>query len=451
MSAPQPPSLKTLLALAWPIVISRASQVVVGLSDAWLVADLGASALAATATGATNSFTLLILPMGVCFLVSSFSAQLAGKGDLVRARRFGWYGLLIALATQASTLVASHFIAPAVALMPYSDEVRGLMTGYLVVRLWSSGAAIGLEAFANYYGGLGRTRPAMVANVAAMSLNVLLNWVFIHGHWGAPALGVTGSALASTVATWLAFAALFGFFLFEGRALPRPQLQWRELQRLLRFGLPSGLNWFFEFLAFVFFVNAVVAGLGTPVLAAMNSVLTLSSVAYMPAFGLASAGAILVGQALGRGEQAQVPATVWLTIKTATAWELLVGLVSVAMPTVLLAPFAQGPDGPEVLAAGVGLLMVAAAWQLFDAAASVLAEALRAAGDTLFPLIGRLVIAWAIFAPGAWVSVHVFHATAVQAASWMVLYLALLAAWLGWRFRAGRWRTLQLVEPQVDD
>src|SRR5688572_21637087 len=86
-------TLSGLLGLAWPIIISRSTQAVVGLADALMVAHLGESALAATSAGAMNSYALFIFPMGIAFVVASFSSQLTGKGDRVGARRYGWYGL----------------------------------------------------------------------------------------------------------------------------------------------------------------------------------------------------------------------------------------------------------------------------------------------------------------------------------------------------------------------
>src|SRR5207247_9449061 len=84
-------AVRRLLRLAWPVVIARSSQVVVGVSDAIMVAHLGEAALAATTTGATNTFNLLILPMGLVFIVSSFTSQFTGEGNPAAARRYGWY------------------------------------------------------------------------------------------------------------------------------------------------------------------------------------------------------------------------------------------------------------------------------------------------------------------------------------------------------------------------
>lgn len=454
MNAPAAPSearapatLRTLLSLAWPVIVSRASQTVVSLSDALMVAPLGAGALAATATGATNAFTLLILAMGITFIVSSFSAQLFGRGDVAGARRYGWYGLAVALATEVLCLATIPWLGSALELLPYEPQVSSLMATYMRVRLLSGGAAIGIEALANYYGGLGRTRPGMVVNLVAMALNVALNWVLIFGHLGAPALGVEGAALASTLATAAAFLGFLVYFLRDAPAGTRVSLRRAELVRMLRFGLPSGLNWFFEFLAFIFFINVVVAGLGTPALAAMNSIFALNSVSFMPAFGITSAGAILVGQAIGAGAKDEVPGVVWLTARTSGAWQGFVGLVYLAMPAVLMIPFAKGEHAARVTEIGVRMLMVSAAWQVFDATSMALAESLRAAGDTLYPLVARLIIAWAVFVPGSYFTVTKFGGGDVGAMLWLVAYLAVLAGVLYWRFRGGAWRHVELVEP----
>lgn len=442
-----PATLKTLLALAWPVIVSRASQTVVSLSDALMVAPLGAAALAATATGATNSFTLLILPMGVTFIVSSFASQLFGRGDLGGARRYGWYGLAVALFTEVLCLATVPFLGAVLRWFPYESAVQDLMATYMRVRLVSGGAAIGIEALANYYGGLGRTRPGMVVNLVAMGLNVALNWVLIFGHLGAPALGVEGAALASTLATSVAFVGFVGYFLKDAPEGTRVRLKAAELLRMLRFGLPSGFNWFFEFLAFVFFINVVVAGLGTPALAAMNSIFALNSVSFMPAFGITSAGAILVGQAIGAGAKDEVPGVVWLTARTSGTWQGIVGVVYLAMPAVLMVPFAKGEHAAQVTEIGVRMLMVSAAWQVFDATSMALAESLRAAGDTLYPLVVRLVVAWAVFVPGSYLTVTRFGGGDVGAMFWLVAYLAVLAGVLYLRFRGGAWRHVQLVEP----
>jgi MATE family multidrug resistance protein len=447
------PSLAALLHLAWPIVISRSAQVVVGFTDAAMVARLGESALAATTTGALNTFSLFILPMGIVFIVSSFSSQLLGKGDFAGARRYGWYGIIVSVIAQLICMAGILFVDRALLAFDYAPDVRSLMATYLKIRLLSGGAAIGLEALANYYGGLGNTRLPMLAQVLCMVLNVVLNWVLIFGNLGSPALGVEGAAIASASSTVIAFFALFACFVMgfgaEGGKVSSP-LRAAELLRMLRFGLPSGLNWFFEFAAFSFFVNVVVTALGTTSLAAFMAVMQLNSIAFMPAFGIASAGAILVGQAIGAKHHDDVPSVVGLTIRTAALWQGLVGVAYLVIPRLLMRSFVDPrADATRFLDVGARLLMLSAAWQLFDAVANSLSEALRAAGDTAFCLWIRTLVAWLVFVPGVLVTVRVFGGGDVAAVLWVVAYIALLALGLALRFRSGAWRKLDLAGSEV--
>jgi MATE family multidrug resistance protein len=135
--------LRALLALAWPIVVSRSSQVVVGISDAVMVAHLGAASLAATTAGALNAFTFFILPMGTVFIVSSFSSQLFGMGDLAGARRYAWHGMAVAAGTAVLSAASIPLVPTLLAPLPYAADVRVLMEDYLAIRLLSADVARG--------------------------------------------------------------------------------------------------------------------------------------------------------------------------------------------------------------------------------------------------------------------------------------------------------------------
>jgi MATE family multidrug resistance protein len=447
---PKAPGLGTLLGLAWPVVISRASQVVVGLSDAWMVAHLGETSLAATTTGAMNAFTLFIFPMGIVFIVGSYASQLFGKGDGPGAIRYGVYGLLVACFAQLLALASVPFTGPAMNLFSYSPDVRALIADYMRIRLLASGLVVGIEALGGYYGGLGNTRLPMLVNIVAMVLNVFGNWLLIDGHLGLPAMGVRGAALASVLSTLTAFLIVLARFARDARPFMGwlPRLRLGEFARMMRFGVPSGLNWLLEFLAFMFFVNVVVAGLGTTALAAFMAVIQINSFSFMPAFAVASAGAILAGQAIGAGHKDHVPAIARLTVKVNTLWQGLVGAVYLVIPGLLFAPFAPNEtDGALLARTGARLLMLSATWQLFDAVATSMAEILRAAGDTTFTLWARVSLAWAVFVPGAYVSTRYLGWAESGAVAWMTTYIGLLATLLVLRFVRGAWRRIEITQP----
>jgi MATE family multidrug resistance protein len=463
MSSPSgPASLRVLLALAFPMILSRATQSVMTFADALMVEHLGPRAIAATATGGFNVFLVMIIPMGTVFIVQSFVAQLAGANDRDGTPRFAYYGLLIAVVSGVLSLALIPAIDPVLSHADFSPEVRAQMSGYMSIRICSVAAVVGIEVLANWYGGLGNTWMALLASATAMVSNLFLNWVFIYGHLGAPAMGVDGSALASTISSYLGFALLaFAFWRRWGMSIngaPAPKhqpvlrtLSLRELGRILRFGLPNGLNWFADFAAFQLFVTAVFASLGDDALAALNVVIAINSVAFMPAFGLASAGAILAGQAIGRGDRDAVWPQVKITIAVAAGWMCTIGATYLLAPARLLQLFDSSSSSPHFIALGVTMLLISAAWQLFDAIGITLSETLRAAGDTAWTATARLVLAWVLFVPAAYLVVKVYGGGPVGAMLCLVGYLALLAGAFAYRFHSGAWRKIQLIEPKLVD
>ncbi|MDX2092283.1 MAG: MATE family efflux transporter [Kofleriaceae bacterium] len=450
-------SIRGLLALAFPMILARATQAVMTFADALMVAHLGKSAIAASATGGFNVFLLMVLPMGTVFIVQSFVAQLVGAGDRDATPRYAWYGLSIAVIAGALSLAFLPAIDPLLSLGDFTPEVQTLMSSYMKLRIYSVVAVVGVEALGNWYGGLGNTWMAMIASVISMCSDMFFNVALIYGKFGFPELGVDGAAVSSTIGSFvgLAFLAL-AFWRRWGMGVGGPppakvraSLSLRELARVMRFGLPTGFNWFFEFAAFQIFVNVVFGSLGTEALAALNVVIAINSVSFMPAFGLASAGAILAGQAIGRGNKDEVWSHVKNTLLVAGMWMGGIASIYLLFPEPLIRIFDRETEGPQFLELGITMLLVSAAWQLFDAVGLTLSETLRAAGDTAWTAATRLVLAWAIFVPSAYLVVKQLDGGPVGALCCLIAYLALLAGAFAYRFRSGAWRKIELIEPKL--
>ncbi|HPH68130.1 MAG TPA: MATE family efflux transporter [Kofleriaceae bacterium] len=463
-ASPPTVSVRALLALAGPMIIARATQAVDGFADTYQVHHLGNDAIVATGTGALNCYGVIMLPLGVAFIVSSFVAQLEGSGRRGEAARYGWYGLLLALFAGLLSLIALPLIGPALGLFRYTDVVRGEMTDYMQVRMAALGVMVGVEALNNYYGGLGRTWVSMAAGVISMVVNIVTNWIFIDGNLGAPALGVRGAALSSVLASSAAFAFVMLLFLRDRRraraaavaagTTDRVVLKRAEFTRMLRFGVPNGINWMMEFAAFQMFINVVMSDLGTTALAAFNAVMSINSLSFMPAFGIASAGSILAAQAIGSGAKELVWPLLKLTMKTTMVWMGVIGLSYVVFPTQLVSLFSSGAGNGasadlSIVSIGATMLLLSAAWQLFDAVGMTIAETLRAAGDTKWTATARLVLAWFMFLPSGYIVVRVFDGGPSGAMLCLAGYLALLSVVLTYRFRTGAWKSIQLVEPTL--
>jgi MATE family multidrug resistance protein len=451
---PEPTSNRKLLAalisLSWPIVLARATQSVIGFSDAFFVAPLGEAPLAATTTGSLNAFAAMIFPTGAVFIVQSFVAQLRGRGEAEGAARFAAYGLATAAVSGALAALAIPFVPALIGAFRYPPEVAGLMATYLGIRLWSVAAAVGTEALGNFFGGLGNTRPSMIAAVVAMVANVGGCYALIQPRFGLPGYGVQGAAWASVGASWLGFAVIAVPFAHGRRTEGWGSFRLAEFVRFLRFGLPNGMNWFLEFAAFALYINVVVAHLGTTVLAAFNVVMQINSVSFMPAFGLASGGAILVGEAIGKGSARDVWPILRLTTTVACAWMGSIGAAYAVFPTEFMRLFGSDPTSTgELVRIGSWMLAFAAWWQLIDALNMSVSEALRAAGDTVWCMVARILLAWVVFMPFGYASVFVYGGGVGTVMLSLLGYVALLGLTLSLRFASGRWKNIELIEPSL--
>jgi len=447
--------LRTLLNLAWPIVLARATQAVVGFCDAFMVAPLGQAALAAVTTGTLNIWCMSMLPLGTMFILQSFSSQFRGRGDLVSAGRYAYYGLFVAAVSGVLGIAFIPFLEPGLALAGYEPAVLHEMHTYMAIRLFSVTMLVGMEALNNWYGGLENTRIGLVFSVVIMVANIALNYLLIEPRFGLPGYGVAGAAWASVIASGIGFAGfLCCFLLHVGHEVPRArwEFRWQELGRMLRFGLPSGFNYFLEFAAFALFINVIVGHLGTATLAAFNVVFQLNMISFMPAFGVASAGAILVGEAIGSAKTERVVPLTGLTLKLTAGWMIAVGAVYILMPRPFIEIFEPPREaGPGILEVGALMLALSGVWQLFDAIAMTLTECLRAAGDTTWPMTARILLSWCVFMPGAWLTVRVLQGGPTSVMLSVIVYLAALALLLVVRFRSGAWRRISLLggQPEV--
>jgi len=361
------------------------------------------------------------------------------------------------------SVAAIPLIEPALALTGYSPHVQAEMSHYMEIRILSVGAVVAVEALGNWYGGLGNTWMAMVGGIISMAVAVFANWVLIDGNLGAPAMGVAGAAWGSVIASYAGLLFLvIAFWRGWGKghvsgprsevdAAPKAKLglSFAELRRVVRFGLPNGMNWFLEFAAFQLFVNGVLASLGDETVAALNVVIAVNSISFMPAFGLASAGAILAGQAIGAGKREAVWPQLKITLACTLTWTAAMGGLYLLAPHWVLTQFEEPGKSGDLVAIGSTMLAISAIWQVFDATSMTLAETLRAAGDTFWTAASRLILAWAVFMPAAFIVVRSYGGGPSGAMVCLAAYTALLALSFAIRFKSGKWKTIELIEPKL--
>jgi MATE family multidrug resistance protein len=210
--------------------------------------------------------------------------------------------------------------------------------------------------------------------------------------------------------------------------------------RLLRTGLPLGLQWVFDAGSFAVF-SLIVASMSAASLAASHSFIMIVNVSFMLALGVSGATQTLVGRAIGEGQPDLAVSALKNGLRVALSVSVALAIALTLAPRLLMRIFT---DDEALIALGVSVLRLGAIFQLLDAVHIVVMGALRGAGDTRWPSVWQTVLAWGLFVPLAWwLGVHLGYGLDGAYAGG-VLYVALLAGGLVWRFASGKWREMRI-------
>ncbi len=390
--------------IAWPVILAEIGWVLMGIVDTIIVGPLGPAAIGAVGTGSTMFFAVMVLGIGTLFALDTFVAHSYGAGRLDECHRWLYTGLQLAVVMSA-VLVAVGLVG--VKLLSWSGiqpDILALLQPYLAALLWSAPPLLIFTVLRRYLQAMDSVRPILVAVIIANVINAGANVVLVYGAFGVPAYGVVGSAYATLVAR-LCLAGMFWWVVVQRErtapsGLHDVPFRWaiEPIWRLLRLGAPAALQIALE--VGVFAAAAALAGrISASALAANQIVLNIAGFFFMVPFGLSSAAAVRVGQAVGRGDPAGVRRAGWSALGLALGFAILVASVFVVMPAPFIRVFT---DDPDVLRTGMVLLLVCAVFQPFDGFQSVSTGALRGLGDTRTPMLANLVGHWCLGLPLAY-------------------------------------------------
>jgi multidrug resistance protein, MATE family len=385
---------QALLRLALPVVLVQVGVMAMGVVDTIMVGHLSATALAAVALGNLYFFGCAILGMGVLMALDPLVAQALGAGDHPAVARSVQRGLVLAVALSVPAAFALLYAESALRAMGQPTEVVPLAGAY---ARWTAPSVLPLYLFVvlrQSLQALRHMRPIIIGIVAGNIINGALNWMLIYGHLGAPALGVTGSAISTTIGRWALPFILLGLAWHElGPALRplRPEaLDLAPLWRMFRLGLPIGVQTALEFTAFGA-VGLMMGRLGTIPVAAHQVAINLASLTFMVPLGMGQAAAVMVGHAIGAADQSGARRAARAAMVYGVGFMALTSIVFLLIPAQLAHLYT---NDVATIALAAALLPVAGVFQLFDGAQAVTAGILRGAGDTRAPMLINLGGFW---------------------------------------------------------
>ena len=388
---------RSVLRLAIPIALTQIGMVLYGTVDMMFVGRLGPAAIAAVGLGSMTYFTGFVVGMGVIMGIDSHSAKAFGAGRPDECGQLLVHTLALALAVAAPIYFMYGLAGPVFRAIGVDPVVVEGALGYLKILRWAVFPGLCFVACRQFLQSMSVTSPLLAAIVVGNLANAFFDAALVFGRFGAPALGVRGSAFATLaanglmllIAAWASVSRLAAIaFRFRG---------WhrRLFADVFAAGLPGGLQMLVE-VAIFSLVTALVGRFGAETLAAHQLTLNLASMTFMVPMGLSHAAAARVGQALGRGDPRGAAASGRAATLMAVAFMAVMGVSFACAPGFFLGLYGAGAT---VILIARPLLYCSAAFQIFDGAQAVLTGALRGAGETRRPLLINLLGHWLIGLP----------------------------------------------------
>lgn len=400
-SRPTRADFRELLALASPIVLIQVGLMLMGTVDTLMVGQLSPIALAAVALGNLYFIGWSIFGLGTLFALDPIISQALGARDEIAVKRGVQRGIVLALALSVPTTLILLTVEPVLTLVGQPADVIPYAAGYVYRTVLSVFPFFAFVVLRQSLQAHRHTRPIVATILIANLLNAALNYAWIFGKLGFPALGVFGSAWATLTSRWVMTLMLL---VAAWREL-RPYLAGaasrvfavEPLLRILAIGVPIGGQMMLEWGAFAT-IALLMGWLGVNEVAAHQIGLNLASLTFMVPVGISSAAAVIVGHAVGRGDPAAV--------RRAAAAALILGIGFMAGSAVALIGFPEFFAGlytqsADVLDVALLLLPIAGVFQVFDGAQVVALGALRGLGDTRMPVIAAIVGFWCLGIPAS--------------------------------------------------
>ena len=432
---------RATIALSLPLIGAQIGHMAINISDTVMVGWLGATELAAAVLATQAFFFVFIFGVGFAQAVMPVAANAEGRGDIRGVRRSVRMGLWVLFCYGALVMAPLWHLERLLLALGQEPELAALAGDYIRVAQWAMFPALFIMGLRSFLAVIGRAQVLMWITFAGVLLNIVLNYLFIFGHFGMPALGIVGAAVAS-LGTNIVGAVFLAWHTSTAPAMRRYTLfvriwrpEWPAFLEIVRLGWPIGLTVIAE--VGLFTASSIMVGwLGTIPLAAHGIAIQIASVAFMVPLGLSSAATIRVGLAHGQVDRTGIARAAWVALCLATGFAVLAALVFWLAPAPLIGLYLDNSNAnaAAVISAAVPMLYVAAAFQIVDGIQAVSAGNLRGLKDTRVPMLIAFFSYWMVGMPCAYLFGFTFGYGAVGIWFGLAAGLALAAFLMTRRF-----------------
>jgi len=432
---------RAIILLAVPMVLEMCMESLFGVVDVFWVAHLGADAITTVGLTETGLTVLFVIALGLSMGATAMVARRIGEKDDAAAGVVAVQAIVVGLVIAAVTAVFGYFYAPnLLRVMGGSESVVRIGTGYTRMILGGSATIFLLFLINAVFRGAGDAAIAMRVLWLANIVNICLNPCLIFGIGPFPKLGVTGSAVGTTIGRGI--GVLFQVWvLTSGRGriavrLAQLRLDFHVMFRMIRLSLSAMFQYMVQMASWIGLVR-IMASFGSGAVAANTLAIKIIVFAILPSWGMSNAAATLVGQNLGAGKPDRAESSVWRTGFYNMLFLGGVGLVFIAFAERIIALFTSDPAVAPLAVSGLRLLSYG---YVSYAYGMVVTASFNGAGDTATPTVLNLVSFWLCQIPLAWVLA--FHTGLGPRGVFLAVVVSdtVLAALSILLFRRGKWK-----------
>jgi len=449
----EPNGYKEILAISIPLIVSTGSWSLQTFIDRMFLSWYSTESIAAAMPAGMLSFALLSFFLGTAGYVSTFVAQYKGAGYPQKIGPSLWQGIYLAIIGGVAVFLLIPVVPLLFNLANHDPAVQKLEVTYFTILCYGAFPAILANVLAGFKSGLGNTWPIMWVNLASTSFNIIFTYPLVFGKFGFPELGIAGAAITTTL-TPVVSVVLYIILIFNKKnndkykVISGFRFDKKLFLRLIRFGIPSGIQFFLDISAFTLF-SLFLGSLGKEVLAASNISFTINSITFMPMIGLGMAISILVGQNQGRETPSASKRCVWNGFHLSFTYMTSIAILLFVIPDFFISPFMASTDpssGATIMILCRVLLKFVAIYTLFDSFNLLFASALKGAGDTKYVMISNLVLSFLVFVLPSYLVIFYFHKGIYSAWAVATTYICLLGLNFLFRFLGGKWKKMRVIE-----
>ena len=390
--------IKETIKLAVPVSIGQMGHIMMGVVDSLMVGQVGTVPLAAAALVNGLFFLVLVLGIGMTMAITPLVAISKGAKNDDECGMILRQALIVNMMFALLLLLIIFFGADFLHYMNQPPDVVAEAQSYMKILAFSVIPFLLFQVYRQFLEGISIVKPPMVIAVLANLFNAFSNWILIFGNLGFEAMGLDGAGI-TTFLTRTIMAVVLMYFVINSKkfsaynpTLKYQMINWKIIKKVVRIGLPSGLQYFLEVGAFAF--SAIMIGwLGAVPLAAHQIGINLASISYMIVLGIGAAGTIRVGNYLGQKNQTEMRKAGFSAIGLAMSLMFCFAIVFILLRNFLPTLYV---DEVEVLELASSLLIVAAVFQLFDGIQATAIGVLRGLTDVKIPLFISFISYWAL-------------------------------------------------------